>query len=164
MDMNGPPWIEPRSAYLHIPFCGHHGGYCEFPVTAGQDQPIDLYLGHLARGVAGGGGAPAVEAGLKHIGRVSVDLIFAVPGQTLEEWDADLRAAMALGPEQISTYGLTFEKGTRLWKQQRDGAVHELGEEAEYRMYTHAMEVLEAAGYRQYEISSFAKSGGCCRH
>src|SRR4029077_17315984 len=62
---------------------------------------------------------PAVEAGLKHIGRVSVDLIFAVPGQTLEEWDADLRTAMALGPEQISTYGLTFEKGTKLWKQQR---------------------------------------------
>src|SRR5207302_4453525 len=46
---------------------------------------------------------PAVEAGLKHIGRVSVDLIFAVPGQTLEEWDADLCAAMAFGPEQIAT-------------------------------------------------------------
>jgi oxygen-independent coproporphyrinogen-3 oxidase len=107
---------------------------------------------------------PAVEAGLKHIGRVSVDLIFAVPGQTLEEWDADLRAAMAFGPEQISTYGLTFEKGTRLWKQQRNGAVRELGEDLEYRMYTHAMDVLEAAGYRQYEISSFARPGGCCRH
>src|SRR5262249_42754647 len=104
--------------------------------------------------------APAGEAGLKYIGRVSVVLIFAVPGQTLEEWDADLRSAIALGPEQISTYGLTFEKGTRLWKQRRDGAVSNLDEDLEYRMYTHAMNVLESAGYSQYEISSFAKPGG----
>src|SRR4030095_15961961 len=76
---------------------------------------------------------PAVEAGLKYIGRVSVDLIFAVPGQTLDEWDADLRAAVALESEQISTYGLTFEKGTRLWKQRRDGEILSLDEEVEYR-------------------------------
>src|SRR5262249_54968301 len=104
--------------------------------------------------------APAVEAARRHIGRISIDLIFGVPGQTLEQWSEDLRQALALEPEQVSTYGLTFEKGTRLWKQQQHGEIANIGEELELAMYRCAMETLEAAGYEHYEISSFARPGG----
>src|SRR5260221_2982613 len=45
---DAPPWLEPRSAYVHIPFCAHHCGYCDFAVTAGQDHLIELYLEALA--------------------------------------------------------------------------------------------------------------------
>src|SRR5438093_1056141 len=60
MEMNEPPWIEPRSAYIHIPFCAHHCGYCDFAVTAGQDHLIDLYLEALALEMASGGRQPPV--------------------------------------------------------------------------------------------------------
>lgn len=42
-----PPWVEPRTAYIHIPFCAHHCGYCDFAVAAGQDHLIELYLDAL---------------------------------------------------------------------------------------------------------------------
>src|SRR5262249_37877298 len=51
--------------------------------------------------------------------RLSLDLIFAVPGQTLGQWQADLDRALTLEPGHVSTYGLTYEKGTRLWKQRQ---------------------------------------------
>src|SRR5215212_465745 len=47
-----PPWIEPRTAYIHVPFCAHHCGYCDFAVTAGQDHLIELYLDALAAELA----------------------------------------------------------------------------------------------------------------
>jgi oxygen-independent coproporphyrinogen-3 oxidase len=108
--------------------------------------------------------APAVEAAKRYIGRVSIDLIFGVPGQSLDQWADDLRRALALEPEHISTYGLTFEKGTRLWKMQQRGEVHAVAEETELAMYQLAMETLENAGFEQYEISSFARPGARCRH
>lgn len=107
---------------------------------------------------------PAVEAAKQFNGRVSIDLIFGVPGQSLAEWVSDLQQAIELQPEQISTYGLTFEKGTRLWKQQRAGEVQSLEEDLELQMYRHAMEWLETNGYEQYEISSFARPSCRCRH
>ena len=47
-----PPWLWPRAAYIHIPFCAHHCGYCDFAVTVGQDQLIDPYLEALAAELA----------------------------------------------------------------------------------------------------------------
>src|SRR5438552_18574437 len=47
-----PPWIEPRTAYLHVPFCAHHCGYCDFAVATGQDEHIDRYLDALAAELA----------------------------------------------------------------------------------------------------------------
>jgi len=90
---------------------------------------------------------------------VSLDLIFGVPGQTLAHWRADLDRALALEPDHISTYGLTYEKGTRLWKSRRAGAVRPLDEDAELAMYHHAMDRLDAAGFEHYEISNFARPG-----
>ena len=106
----------------------------------------------------------AVERIRRHIANVSLDLIFGVPGQQLVEWRADLERALALAPSHVSTYGLTYEKGTRLWKQRRAGQVRPLDEEAELAMYTTALDRLADAGYLQYEISNHARPGCACRH
>ena len=199
-----PPWLWPRAAYLHVPFCAHHCGYCDFAVAAGQDHLQELYLDALeaeltrlrepqpVRTLFVGGGTPshlsvgrldrllrllrrwlpplpghewtveanpesldadkiavlaehgvtrvslgaqsfqahllgvldrahdpeatprAVELLRGRIGQFSLDLIFAVPGQTDAEWRTDLARALALAPDHVSTYGLTYEKGTPL--------------------------------------------------
>jgi oxygen-independent coproporphyrinogen-3 oxidase len=91
-------------------------------------------------------------------------LIFGVPGQQLEDWLFDLDQALALEPAHLATYGLTYEKGTRLWKQRRQGLVQALDEEVELTLYTRAMDVLQGAGFEHYEISNFARPGCRCRH
>jgi oxygen-independent coproporphyrinogen-3 oxidase len=249
-----PAWSWPRSAYVHVPFCAHHCGYCDFAVATGQDHRIDLYIEALGlelsqlgapqpvRTLFVGGGTPtylsssqleallttilewlklvpghefsveanpgtldaakvavladhgvnrlslgaqsfhphllavlerdhapadverSVQAAEKRIANISLDLIFGVPGQSLAEWDADLARALALAPAHLSTYGLTFEKGTRLWKDQARGRLRPLTEEAELAMYLTAMDRLAAAGFEHYEISSFARPGRRCRH
>jgi oxygen-independent coproporphyrinogen-3 oxidase len=106
----------------------------------------------------------AMERLKGRIGAVSLDLIFAVPGQTLEQWRGDLCRAQALNPDHLSTYGLTYEKGTHLWKQRRQGEVNPLGEDEELAMYLEAMDTLGAGGFEHYEISSFARPGKRCRH
>ncbi len=249
-----PPWLEPRSAYIHVPFCAHHCGYCDFAVAVGKDHRIDAYLDALEIELAAlgsprrvdtlffGGGTPtympiralerllklvqtwlplnaghefAVEANpggldrakvqlladfgvnrlslgaqsfqptLLHIlerdhapddvarvvdfvqpivGNYSIDLIFGVPTQTIDQWQDDMSRAIALAPMHFATYGLTYEKGTRLWKQREKGDVHALDEETEYRFYTAAMDTLSAHGFEHYEISNFARPGYQCRH
>lgn len=106
----------------------------------------------------------AVACARRRIPQVSLDLIFGVPGQTLLDWDHDLQAALALQPDHVATYGLTYEKGTRLWKQRRRGQVRALEDEIELSLYEHAMETLEQASFEQYEISNFARPGCRCRH
>ncbi len=249
-----PPWIWPSAAYIHVPFCAHHCGYCDFAVAVGKDHLRDTYLEALEKELATlgepqpvttlffGGGTPShltaaqlqrllenvlrwlpwepaheftieanpdslenekiriladhgvnrislgvqsfdadvlrvlermhqpadvprtVERVKKHIDNVSLDLIFGVPGQTLAQWQSDLRQALALEPTHIATYGLTYEKGTRLWKQQQAGQLQKLSEDLELAMYTSAMDMLEEAGFEQYEISNFARPYFHCRH
>jgi oxygen-independent coproporphyrinogen-3 oxidase len=249
-----PDWLWPRSAYVHIPFCAHHCGYCDFAVAVGRDDQMDLYLAALETELAQlreprpvktlflGGGTPtyldqarierllvsiarwlplesghefsveanpgtldagkigiladhgvnrlslgaqsfhpeilrvlerdhqvpdvarAVETARQHIAHVSLDLIFGVPGQTPAAWAEDIRQALALEPSHISTYGLTYEKGTRLWKQKQRSEIQALNEATELAMYELAMDRLEAAGFDHYEISSFARPGCQCRH
>ena len=246
-----PPWRWPRAAYIHIPFCAHHCGYCDFAVAVGQDHLTDRYLDALACELAtlgrpqpvrtlflGGGtpshlaapqleklltllrrwlsftpdyefsmeanpdsltadkialladhgvnrislGAQSFQAPLlrvlerehqpaevaravadvkKRIAQVSLDLIFGAPGQTVDLWRDDLRQALALGVDHLSTYGLTYEKGTRLWKQRRARQVTPLDEEAERSLYVLTMDELATAGLEHYEISNFAREG--CR-
>ncbi|MDB5313434.1 MAG: hemN 1 [Gemmataceae bacterium] len=254
-----PPWIEPRTAYVHVPFCAHHCGYCDFAVTAGRDHLIELYLDALAVELAAGGcprpveslfiggGTPtylspdqlrrllntirtwlplpapagasppeysiestpdsltdekaavlaafgvnrvsigvqsfrpdllaaldrrhtsdqiprAAEIVRRYVPALSFDLIFAAPGATPAAWAADLDAALGFGPTHLSTYGLTYEKGTPLWKQARNGLVRPVDEDAELAMYEYAIDRLTAAGFEHYEISNFARPGGRCRH
>ena len=248
------PWLEPRTAYIHVPFCAHHCGYCDFAVIAGNDHLIEHYLEAIALELATlrelrpvetlfiGGGTPTylnrdqlgrllatinrwlplprgneysiestpdslddektallAEHGVTRIsvgvqsfrpesltaldrvhtsaqipravaavGRqslaLSLDLIFAAPGSTIDSWNSDLEAALALGPDHISTYGLTYEKGTPLWKQRRRGNVLPVAEDDELAMYEHAIDRLTAAGFEHYEVSNFARPGFRCRH
>jgi oxygen-independent coproporphyrinogen-3 oxidase len=106
----------------------------------------------------------AVERIRGHIPQVSLDLIFGVPGQSPVEWQEDLARALKLAPDHVSTYGLTFEKGTRLWKQRRRGQLLPLDEDTERELYRLAMEILEEAGFEHYEISNFARPGCRSRH
>ena len=244
----------PRAAYVHVPFCRHRCGYCDFTLVAGRDDLIESYLVALEREVSSletprdvdtlflGGGTPthpppaqlarllelirrcfvlapgyefSVEAnpndltddkiGLlagvgvnrvslgvqsfdpdvlrmlerdhtpaeiadvvprlgKRIANVSLDLIFGVPGQTLASWRDTLRLAIELEPQHISTYGLTYEKGTAFWTRRAKSALRPADEDLEYEMYATAMDDLAAAGFEQYELSNFARPGFACRH
>src|SRR5262245_61380102 len=248
------PWLWPTAAYVHIPFCAHHCGYCDFAVAVGKDNLRDKYLQaldkelstlgrpHRVQTLFFGGGTPsqltapqlknlldstlrwlplepghefsleanpnslddekicvladhgvnrvslgvqsfqsevlrvlerdhapadvprAVDCVRRRVSNISLDLIFGVPGQTVTQWENDVRAALALKPTHIAAYGLTYEKGTRLWKQQQVGEVQRLDEDTELAMYTTAMDMLEAAGFEHYEISNFARPGFRCRH
>lgn len=245
---------QPRSAYIHVPFCAHRCGYCDFTLLAGRDELIDDYLRALSREMDAlpsppvvetlffGGGTPthlsaaglqrlteivlgrlrlaesfefsveanpagldddkinvladagvnrvslgaqsfdasllkllerdhgpgdvvrAVQRVRRRIGNVSLDLMFGVPGQTLAIWKSTLRKALSLRPQHVSTYGLTFEKGTAFWTRRQKGQLVPASEELERSMYAAAMDELSSAGYQQYEISNFALPGYACRH
>ncbi|TWT40189.1 Oxygen-independent coproporphyrinogen-III oxidase 1 [Thalassoglobus neptunius] len=244
------------SVYIHVPFCIHRCGYCDFTVIAGRDDLIEHYLKclelEIARSITSpqpvstifiGGGTPsylpepalqqlltvvnewfplredgefsmecnpdgltldkikilrshsvnrislgvqsfnpqhletlerthlaetinAVFAQLRdqHFANISLDLIFAVPGQTLSDWEADLKTVIALAPEHVSTYGLTFEKGTQFWTRRMKSQLIPAEDELEREMYSVAMTSLPAAGFQQYELSNFAQPGMECRH
>jgi oxygen-independent coproporphyrinogen-3 oxidase len=100
--------------------------------------------------------ADAREAGFDN---VNLDLMFSLPGQSLEDWERTLDTACRLEPEHISCYSLTPEPGTRLG----DGG-YEPDDGLDRAMYAAAKERLLSAGYEHYEISNFAKPGRRCRH
>jgi oxygen-independent coproporphyrinogen-3 oxidase len=248
------PHFPPRAAYIHIPFCVHRCGYCNFSVIAGRDDLIDPVLSSIATELAWlgtprevdtlyfGGGTPTylspcklkslcesvlrwhplaenyewtVEANPADLDEhkievlaeqdvnrlslgsqsfnadklsllerdhtaadiervvslsrqaamdVSLDLIFAAPGETLDAWKADLRRAINLAPDHISTYGLTFEQGTSFWNRQLHGELHAVDEGLERDMYLAAIDTLAAAGFEHYEVSNFARLGKRSRH
>ena len=94
---------------------------------------------------------------------VNLDLMFAFPGQSEADWQADLTEAIALAPEHISTYCLTFEEDTALWAKLSRGKV-KLDPEKELAFYEAGWARLAGAGYGQYEVSNFARPGYACRH
>ena len=98
------------------------------------------------------------------IANINLDLIFGIPGQTLEEWRSDLARALELGPEHISCYGLTYEANTAMTKRLERGDFAPCEEDLEAAMYDVTRERLAAAGFAQYEISNFARAGRECRH
>lgn len=247
-------FLPSRAAYLHVPFCVHRCGYCNFTVVAGRDDLVEPFLTALATELGWlsksrevdtlyfGGGTPTylappslrrlcelalkwhplapgyewtVEANpgdldeariavlaecgvnrlslgsqsfdtrkLKVLERdhdaaaieravalsraagmdVSLDLIFGVPEETLEDWQADLQRAIALAPDHISTYGLTFEQGTQFWNRRQHDELHEIDEGLEREMYLTAIDTLAAAGFEHYEVSNFARHGKRSRH
>ncbi len=94
---------------------------------------------------------------------INIDLMFAYPGQTAEAWTRDLDEAVALAPEHLSTYCLTFEEDTALWVKLTEGGLRrDIAAEAD--LYQLAWEHLPAAGYAQYEVSNFARPGFACVH
>ena len=93
---------------------------------------------------------------------LSLDLIYGLPGQTLEDWQRTLADAVALGPEHLSCYGLKLEEGTPLWQQRQTLTLPD--DDAQADMYLYTVAALGEMGYEQYEISNFAKSGKESRH
>lgn len=248
--------LEPikRSAYVHVPFCRHRCGYCNFTLVAGRDDLIQDYLRALTLELSWldtprpvetifiGGGTPShlsvdeldqllrmvrkwfvlpdgsefslesnpkdlssekiavmneqgvnrlslgvqsfnntklkilerdhnaetihasIETSRSKIDNLSIDLIFGVPGETYETWQADLRSAVELPITHLSTYGLTFELGTRFWSRKNRSELVPVEEELERTMYESAIETLELAGFEHYEVSNFAQAGFRCRH
>jgi oxygen-independent coproporphyrinogen-3 oxidase len=244
----------PRSAYIHVPFCAHRCGYCNFTLIADRADLVDRYLLALDRELSWlgsprpvetlfiGGGTPtflsadalrrllhlvmtwfpplgghefsveanpdgldvervavladhgvtrvslgaqsfnpaklralerdhspaditaSVELCRRRIKSVSLDLIFATPGETLQSWRNDLEAALSLSPDHLSTYGLTYERGTTFWGRRLKGELTSLDEELERALYAEAIDRLTAGGFEHYEVSNFARPGHRCRH
>jgi oxygen-independent coproporphyrinogen-3 oxidase len=94
---------------------------------------------------------------------VNIDMMFALPGQDEAAWLIDLGEALALAPDHLSTYCLTFEEDTKLWVKLSKGQV-KLDVEHEARLYEMTWARLEEAGYAQYEVSNFSRPGHSCIH
>ncbi|MFO7725517.1 MAG: radical SAM family heme chaperone HemW [Oceanipulchritudo sp.] len=94
----------------------------------------------------------------------NIDLIFAIPGQSREQWQGDLEAAVATGAHHISTYCLTFEEDTALWLRLQRGEVTRNGPDEEARYFEDAWRILGEHGFGQYEVSNFARPGFACEH
>jgi oxygen-independent coproporphyrinogen-3 oxidase len=249
-----PLGTKPRSAYIHIPFCRHRCGYCNFTLVADRDYLVDRFLDAIEQEIGWleerfeldtlflGGGTPshlspanlsrlraivdsrftldpnaevsaecnpndlskekshaladfginrislgvqsqnmeklqrlerdhdredirsAVDQAQRFADSVSLDLIFAVDGESLTDWQQDLQAALALAPDHLSTYELTYEKGTQFWNRQSRGELSLADEDLRADMYLAAVDMIEQAGLEAYEISSFAQPGHLCRH
>jgi oxygen-independent coproporphyrinogen-3 oxidase len=249
-----PQLGNPKSVYIHIPFCRHRCGYCNFTLVAGRDYLIDRFLDALEIEISWidqtylidtlflGGGTPSHlspqqlgrlaeiigsrfvfsstaevtaecnpndldnqrlnalkdmrvnrislgvqslnEAKLKRLERdhcetdirravssakklgldISLDMIFAAPQETLANWQTDLNQAISLQPDHMSTYELTYEKGTQFWNRLNRGNVNEADEDLRAEMYAFAINRLNESGMNQYEVSSFARTSKTCRH
>lgn len=251
-------WSEeissPRSVYIHIPFCRHRCGYCNFTLLAdrddlhrrflncldvelsalGQSYPIEtIFLGggtpsalnaesierlmnslrvwfnvcdtvewsfeanpldltvdrcrqlrelgvtrislggqsfdaaklhRLERDHTGAELIEAIDRAKNHFDNVSLDLIFAAPEETLDVWQSDLLTAAKTGVDHISTYGLTYEKGSRFWGMRERRQIEALPEELELQMYERGIDYLVESGFEHYEVSNFARPGKRCKH
>ena len=243
-----------RHAYVHVPFCRHRCGYCDFTLVAGRDdlfedyftalgielkrlsQPIELdtlYLGGGTPTHVGPDGvkrlfsefhdalqpSPAAEVtieanpldvteamieafqacGINRVSlgvqslnsmtlekldrdhrasdvrrvmellresdlTVSVDLIIAVPEQTLDLVARDVEEIISLCAHHVSVYCLTWEEGTAFWGKRARGTLTPVVEDLEREMYELVIDQLSVAGYQQYEVSNFAQPAMTCRH
>lgn len=107
----------------------------------------------------------AVEQAARHgISNVSIDLIYGLPTQTMEQWQADVRQALALDVQHLSAYSLSYEEGTPLWRMLEQGRIEEADEELSLRMYEHLIDATQAAGFTHYEISNFCRPGRHSQH
>ena len=121
-------------------------------------------LGFLGRQHSVDEALQALATARQHFGRTSFDLIYARPGQTVEDWDGELARALALAADHLSVYQLTIERGTRFFTDHARGAFTLPDEETAAALYELTQRRLEAAGLPAYEISNHARPGGECRH
>ncbi len=96
--------------------------------------------------------------------RLNLDLIFAVPGQTVDEALDDIAEAAALGPDHISAYNLTFEEGTAFFTEMKRGRIRPIDSDRQAEFYAAVREELPRRGYKMYEISNYAPPGHEARH
>ena len=95
---------------------------------------------------------------------ISIDFIWGLPNQINKKWRTDVRDAITLDPEHISCYGLSIDEGSNFEELDKNGTLELPSEKEQALMYKTASDLLENAGYLQYEISNFSKIGYQCRH
>ncbi len=98
------------------------------------------------------------------ITNISIDLIYGLPGQTLEEWERNLEEAIRLQIPHISAYHLIYEEGTALYKLMEAGKITPVEEELSVTLFSTLIDKLTEAGYLHYEISNFARPGCFSQH
>jgi oxygen-independent coproporphyrinogen-3 oxidase len=139
------------------------GGFNRLSIGAQSFEAAELHV--LGRQHTAGDIAETVRrARAGGFRNVNVDLMFGVPGQTEASWERSLDAAIGLGVEHVSTYGLTIEEGTPYARWQAREPAAFAGDEREADLYALAIEKLTAAGFEHYEISNFARPGFRCEH
>jgi len=95
---------------------------------------------------------------------VTIDLIYGIPGMTLQDWSANLDLSFSYKIKHLSAYHLTFEKGTVFWKMLEKGAISEIDEDKSTALFNMLIEKTEKAGFVHYEISNFGKPGFFSKH
>lgn len=105
--------------------------------------------------------AAAQAAGFDNI---SIDLMYALPSQTMEQWQKDVAEALQMGVQHISTYGLIYEEGTVLMTLLDHGVIEAVDEDTEMQMYDYLVEQLAANNFEHYEVSNFALPNRQSRH
>ncbi|OGR31702.1 MAG: hypothetical protein A2091_07465 [Desulfuromonadales bacterium GWD2_61_12] len=134
-------------------------------LSLGLQSLDDRQLLALGRGHDVAAGLAAVAAARRAgFANLSLDLIYALPGQQVAALERELQALVALAPEHISTYALTVEEGTVFYSRVTTGAILLPDEEETARHYRAVDGLLTAAGYAHYEISNFARPARACRH
>ena len=134
-------------------------------ISLGGQSFDDGKLRQLERDHSGAELRQALERCAESFSRVSLDLIFAVPDETLETWKGDLASALASPVGHLSTYGLTIERGAAFYGRMLHQQLTELTAEHQLEMYRHAIDELSARGWEHYEVSNFACTDHArCRH
>lgn len=106
----------------------------------------------------------AVRLAREHFPRVSFDLIYARPGQTVQAWEAELSQALHLAPDHLSLYQLTFEPGTPFHALMKAGKITPLDDDPGADLYELTQALCENAGLPAYEVSNHARPGAECHH
>lgn len=134
-------------------------------ISMGVQSFNDMQLKRLGRRHNAEKACSAVKnARAAGFGNISIDLMFALPGSTKEEWMHDLETAISLNPDHLSAYNLMYEEGTPLYNSLQRGEFKELSEEENLEQFQMLINSMKAAGYRHYEISNFALPGRESRH
>ncbi len=129
-------------------------------VSLGAQSFDDDLLRRIGRNHAAGAIGPAVAAvRAAGIENLSCDLMYGLPGQSMAAWQRSVDALVALGPEHVSAYALTVERGTKFGSLDRAGQLDRPDDEAVAAMFEWGRQALAAAGYAQYEVSSYAQPG-----
>lgn len=98
------------------------------------------------------------------IANISIDLIYGIPGQTVDSWQTSVARAIETGVNHISAYNLSYEEGTKLWMMRETGQIAEVDEATCVMMYNKLVHMLKCAGYDHYEISNYCLPGYHSRH
>ncbi|MFI4912025.1 MAG: radical SAM family heme chaperone HemW [Sedimentisphaeraceae bacterium JB056] len=134
-------------------------------VSVGIQSLINNELKYLARPYKAESIPDYIDSILRTgIDNIAGDLIFAIPGSTIENWKYTLAEIAKLPLKHISAYSLSFDTGTYFTKMKESGKIIAVDDETDREMYTTAIDLLRAEGFEQYEISNFAKDNFKCRH